>query len=211
MDVKNDYFLLKTKNKTKTTFKLNTQKITMIGILLAFTTVVSLLEIPTFFESFLKLDFGNTINLMAVLIIGLPYSLLIAMIVPWLKLAAGGELIGDLAYMISTITFLLLYCSLQLLFHQLLFSKIKPTNAWKPFLLVELLTAIITCILQSLLNTFFNWSFILDLYSMGYLKNQIWVVFLPFNCFKFSLVLSLYLVLLRPVKVLLKNINYLPS
>jgi len=63
-------------------FKLTTHKITLIVLLLALTVLISLLEIPVFFNDFLTIDFGTTINLLAVFIIGLPYSLLIAVIAP---------------------------------------------------------------------------------------------------------------------------------
>lgn len=192
--------------------KLTTHKLTLISILLAVTTLISLLEIPTFFVNFLTIDFGNTINLIAVLIVGLAYGLLISLIVPWLRLilphvTSNANAVGELAYMLSTITLLLLYSSFHMLFKQLPWWKTQTTNWWKRLMMVELPTAIITCILISLINAFYNWAFILDMYGASNLKNKIWVLFVPYNLFKFTLVLFLYLLLVRTIQILIKHFN----
>lgn len=202
------------KNYLNHSFKLTTHKITLISVLLAVTTLMTLLETPPIFLNFLKIDFGNTINLLAILIIRLPYSLLIAIIVPWLSLILphfpsgnSGEPIGELAYMLSTITLLLLYSGFKMLFKLLPFWKEQPSNSWKQLMIIEMPTVIITCVLVSLIITFYNWAFILDMYGAGYLKNKIWIIFLPFNLIKFTSVLSLYLLLVRPVQILIQHFS----
>lgn len=212
MNLKYEQKYQKFKNYLNNSLKLTTQKISLVSILLAVTTLISLLEIPTFFMSFLTIDFGNTINLLAILIIRLPYALLIGLVVPWLRLIlphieTGGNAVGELAYMLSTITLLILYSSFHLLFKQLPYWKNQPTNWWKRLMIVEIPTVVITCILVSLLNGFYNWAFILDMYGATNLKDKIWVLFVPYNLFKFTLILILYLLLVRPVQILIQHFN----
>lgn len=193
--------------------RLTTHKIALISVLLAVTTLMTLFETPPIFLSFLKIDFGNTINLIAILIIKLPYSLLIAIIVPWLCLilphfptAGGGDPIGEFAYMLSTITLLLLYSSFKLLFKQILVWRNQP-NSWKRVMIIEIPTIIMTCVLVSLICAFYNWAFILDMYGASNLKDKIWIAFVPFNLIKFSSILFLYLLLVRPVQILIQHFN----
>ncbi|WJG69992.1 hypothetical protein [Spiroplasma ixodetis] len=201
------------KSNINNSLKLTTHKIALISSLLAVTTLMALLETPPIFLPFLKIDFGNTINLIALLIIKLPYSLLIAIIVPWLSLilphfpSGNAEPIGEFAYMLSTITLLLLYSSFKLLFKQLPFWKAQSNNSWKRLMIIEIPTIVITCILVSLISAFYNWAFILDMYGAGDLKDKIWIVFVPFNLIKFTSVLLLYLLLVRPVQILVQHFN----
>lgn len=202
------------KSYVNCSFKLTTYKIALISILLAVTTLMTLLETPPIFLDFLKIDFGNTINLIATLIVKLPYSLLIAIIVPWLSLilphfpsGSNSEPIGEFAYMLSTITLLLLYSSFKLLFKLLPFWQEQPSNSWKRLMIVEIPTVVITCVLVSLIITFYNWAFILDMYGAGYLRDKIWIIFVPFNLIKFTSVLFLYLLLVRPVQILIQHFN----
>ena len=204
----------KFKNNINNSLKLTTNKIALISILLAVTTLITLLETPPIFFPFLKIDFGNTINLIAMLIIKLPYSLLISIIVPWLSLilphfsSGNGEPIGEFAYMLSTITLLLLYSCFKLLFKQLPFCKDhKHSNSWKQLMIIEIPTIVITCILVSLISSFYNWAFILDMYGASDIKDKIWIVFVPFNLIKFTSVLFLYLLLVRPVQILIQHFN----
>lgn len=211
MILKSDHHIEKLKTYFTSACKLTSNKVSMISILLALTTAISLLEIPTFF-GFLNIDFGNTVNLLAIVVLKLPYSLLIGIVTPWLRLILPhigvGSVIGELSYMLSTITLILIYCSFHMLFKLLPYWKDEPTNWWKRLLIVESSAVIITCILVSLVNVFYNWAFILDLYGQGDYKNQLWIVFLPFNLFKFTLVLGLFLLLVRPVQVLGQRFNY---
>ncbi|WP_342275994.1 ECF transporter S component [Spiroplasma endosymbiont of Nebria brevicollis] len=211
MNLKNENHLQQLKTYFISAFKLTTHKVAMISILLALTTLISLLEIPTFF-GFLTIDFGNTINLLAVVVLKLPYGLLIGIITPWLRLiiphVVPSNVIGELSYMLSTISLILIYCSFHMLFKLLPYWKDEPTNWWKRLLIVELPVVIITCILVSLVNVFFNWAFILDLYGQGDYKNQLWIVFLPYNLFKFTLVLGLFFLLVRPIQILGQHFNY---
>ncbi|MBP1526045.1 MAG: hypothetical protein H9Q65_04905 [Spiroplasma ixodetis] len=201
------------KSNINNSLKLTTHRIALISSLLAVTTLMTLLETLPIFLPFLKIDFGNTINLIALLIIKLPYSLLIAIIVPWLSLilphfpSGNAEPIGEFAYMLSTITLLLLYSSFKLLFKQLPFWKTQSNNSWKRLMIIEIPTVVITCILVSLISAFYNWAFILDMYGAGDLKDKIWIVFVPFNLIKFTSVLLLYLLLVRPVQILVQHFN----
>jgi len=213
MTLKQESYWQKSKNDFIFALKLTTHKVALISTLLALTTLVSLMEIPTFFMPFLTVDFGNTINLLAVLIIRLPYALLIAIIVPWLRLVlphigSGGNVIGEFAYMLSSITILLLYFGFRQLINQLPWWKNQPRKWGKRMMMVEVPTMIISCLLQSLINTFFNWSFILDWYGASALKNDLWVIFFPYNLFKFTLVLGLFLILTRPVRILAHHVNF---
>lgn len=211
MNLKNENHIQQVKTYFISALKLKTHKVAMISILLALTTLISLLEIPTFF-GFLTIDFGSTINLLAVVVLKLPYGLLIGIIMPWLRLiiphTVPGNMVGELSYMLSTISLILIYCSFHMLFKLLPYWKNEPTNWWKRLLIVELPVVIITCILVSFVNVFFNWAFILDLYGQGDYKNQLWIVFLPYNLFKFTLVLGLFLLLIRPVQILGQHFNY---
>lgn len=211
MNLKRENYMKKLKKYFISAFELRTYKVAMISILLTLTTLISLLEIPTFF-GFLTIDFGNTVNLLAVVILKLPYGLLIATTMPWLRLMLPhigiGSVIGELSYMLSTISLILIYCSFHMFFNLLPYWKNEPINWWKRLLLVELPVIIITCILVSLVNVFFNWAFILDLYGQGGYKNQLWIVFLPYNLLKFTLVLGLFLLLIRPVQILSQHFNY---
>ncbi|WP_375317099.1 ECF transporter S component [Spiroplasma endosymbiont of Virgichneumon dumeticola] len=211
MNLKNENHIQQVKTYFISALKLTTHKVTMISILLALTTLISLLEIPTFF-GFLTIDFGSAINLLAVVVLKLPYGLLIGIIMPWLRLiiphTVPGNVVGELSYMLSTISLILIYCSFHMLFKLLPYWKNEPTNWWKRLLIVELPVVIITCILVSFVNVFFNWAFILDLYGQGDYKNQLWIVFLPYNLFKFTLVLGLFLLLIRSVQILGQHFNY---
>lgn len=189
-------------------FKLTTHKIALIGIFLALTTLISLLEIPTFFNSFLTIDFAVTINLLAVFIVGLPYSLLIAIIYPWIRLGiphtVPPDVIGAFASMLNAITALVVF----FLIHDLLLLLIKGnTDSWKPHLIVNIISAILACVLISLLNTFYNWAFILDLYAASEQKKVLWVLYLPYNLLKFSLVLTLFLLLEKPLAILKRHFD----
>ncbi|WP_342274181.1 hypothetical protein [Spiroplasma endosymbiont of Phycita roborella] len=201
------------KSNMNNSLKLTTHRIALVSSLLAVTTLMTLLETPPIFLPFLKIDFGNTINLIVLLIIKLPYSLLIAIIVPWLSLilphfpSGNAEPIGEFAYMLNTITLLLLYSSFKLLFKQLPFWKTQSNNSWKRLMIIEIPTIVITCILVSLISAFYNWAFILDMYGAADLKDKIWIVFVPFNLIKFTSVLFLYLLLVRPVQILVQHFN----
>lgn len=189
-------------------FKLTTHKITLIGIFLALTTLISLLEIPTFFNHFLSIDFAITVNLLAVFIVGLPYALLIAIIYPWIRLGIPHtmppDVIGAFAAMLSSITSLLVF----FLIHDVLLFLIKGNkDSWKPHLIVNIISVILACVLISLLNTFYNWAFILDLYAASDQKKVLWVIYLPYNLLKFSLVLTLFLLLEKPLAILQRHFN----
>lgn len=188
-------------------FKLTTQRITLIGIFLALTTLISLFEIPTFFNSFLTVDFANTINLLAVFVIKLPYGLLIAIIFPWLRLiiphTIAPNVIGEFANMLSSISVLLIYFGLKMLVSLINYNK----NNWKLFWLIESLICVICVLAISLLNTFYNWAFILDLYGTPQFKSVLWTLFLPYNLFKFTLVFLLFLLLQKPLLILKDHFN----
>ncbi|MBE4704404.1 ECF transporter S component [Spiroplasma platyhelix] len=189
-------------------FQLSTHKIALIGIFLALTTLISLLEIPTFFNSFLSIDFAITINLLAVFIVGLPYGLLIAIIFPWIRLGIPHtmppDVVGALSSMLSAITSLIVFFAV----HDLLLLLIKGNrDSWKPHLVVNILSIILACVLISLLNTFYNWAFILDLYGASEQKQILWVVYLPYNLLKFSLVLILFLLLEKPLAILKRHFD----
>lgn len=194
--------------KIRADFQLTTHKITLIAIFLALTTLISLLEIPTFFNEFLTIDFAVTINLLAVFIIGLPYSLMIAVIYPWIRLAiphtVPPNVIGELANMLAAVSSLIVF----FLIHDLLMLLIKGhKESWKPHLVINIISAVLACILISLLNTFYNWAFILDLYGAPQFKNILWVVFFPYNVLKFALVLTLFLLLEKSMAMLKRHFN----
>lgn len=188
-------------------FKLTTHKITLIVLLLALTVLISLLEIPVFFNDFLTIDFGTTINLLAVFIIGLPYSLLIAVIAPWLRLiiphTMPPNVVGELAYMLSSISTLVVF----FLINSLLFYFFNKNNNWKLSLIFDISSAVLTTIIISFLNTFFNWAFILDLYGAQALKSLLWTLFLPYNLFKFTLIFILFCLLKKPFLFLKHHFN----
>lgn len=189
-------------------FQLTTHKIALIAIFLALTVLISLLEIPTFFNNFLTIDFAVTINLLVVFVIGLPYSLLIAVIYPWIRLGiphtVPPDVIGELATMLSALTSLIVFFFI----HDLLLFLVKGNKEhWKPHLIVNIISAILACVIISLLNTFYNWAFILDLYGASDLKKVLWTLFLPYNLFKFTLILILFLLLEKPVAILKHHFN----
>lgn len=189
-------------------FQLSTHKIALIGIFLALTTLISLLEIPTFFNTFLSIDFAVTINLLAVFIVGLPYSLLIAVIYPWIRLGIPHtmppDVVGALSSMLASITSLLVFFAI----HEVLLLLIKGnTDSWKPHLVVNIISAILACVIISLLNTFYNWAFIFDLYGATEQKKILWVVYLPYNLLKFTLVLLLFLLLEKPLAILKRHFD----
>lgn len=193
--------------KIISSFKLTTHKITLIVLFLALTVLISLLEIPTFFNDFLTIDFGMTINLLAVFIIGLPYGLLIAIVAPWLRLVIPHTMppnvIGELANMLSAISTLIVF----FLINSLLFYCFNKKNNWKLTLILDISSAILTIIIVSFLNTFFNWAFILDLYGTQVLKSFLWTLFLPYNLFKFTLIFSLFCLLKKPILLLKHHFN----
>ncbi|MCL8209651.1 ECF transporter S component [Spiroplasma attinicola] len=193
--------------KIISSFKLTTHKITLIVLLLALTVLISLLEIPVFFNDFLTIDFGTTINLLAVFIIRLPYSLLIAVIAPWLRLiiphTMPPNVVGELAYMLSSISTLAVF----FLINSLLFYFFNKNNNWKLSLIFDISSAVLTTIIISFLNTFFNWAFILDLYGAQALKSLLWTLFLPYNLFKFTLIFILFCLLKKPFLFLKHHFN----
>lgn len=194
--------------KIKEGFSLSTHKIALISIFLALTTLISLLEIPTFFNTFLTIDFAVTINLLAVFIIGLPYSLLIAIIYPWIRLiiphTLPANVVGEISTMLSAITSLIIFFSI----HDLLLLLVKGNkDSWKPHLVVNIVSAILACIVISFLNIFYNWAFILDLYGASEQKKILLTLYLPYNLFKFSLVLFLFLLLEKPLAILKRHFN----
>lgn len=193
--------------KIISSFKLTTHRITLIVLFLALTVLISLLEIPTFFNDFLTIDFGITINLLAVYIIGFPYGLLIAIIAPWMRLViphtVPPNVIGELAYMLGSISTLVVF----FLINSLLIWFFNKNNNWKLTLIFDISSAILTVIIVSLLNTFFNWAFILDLYGTQALKSLLWTLFLPYNLFKFTLIFILFCLLKKPVLFLKSHFN----
>lgn len=195
-------------NKIADNFKLTTHRIVLIAIFLALTTLISLLEIPTFFNSFLTIDFAVTINMLAVFVVGLSYSLLIAVVYPWIRLGIPhtmpATVVGELSAMLAAITSLLVF----FLIHDLLLLLIKGNkNSWKPHLVVNIISAILACLVISLLNTFYNWAFLLDLYGVSEQKKFLWTLYLPYNLFKYSLVLILFLLLEKPLAILKHHFN----
>lgn len=192
--------------KIISSFKLTTHKITLIVLFLALTVLISLLEIPTFFNDFLTIDFGITINLLAVFVIG-PYGLLIAIIAPWLRLVIPHTIppnvIGELANMLSSISTLIVF----FVINNLLIWFFNKNNNWKLSLIFDITSSVLTIIIISLLNTFFNWAFILDLYGAQALKSLLWTLFLPYNLFKFTLIFILFCFLKKPVLFLKSHFN----
>lgn len=204
----------KTQNSAFKNLNLNTKKITIISLLLAVCTLISLFEIPTFFSSFLTLDFSSTVLLISLFLIGLVYSLLIACIFPWLRLiiphTVASNAVGELSNMLSSISLLLIYYLVFKLFLVLFKNNSNPQarfSATKKVFWYFIITAIITCLAISLINVFFNWAFILSLYNAGQFKKMLWPVLFPYNLFKFSLVLLVFLLLLKPVYNLKLFIN----
>lgn len=188
-------------------FKLTTHKITLIVLFLALTVLISLLEIPTFFNDFLTIDFGITINLLAVFVIGLPYGLLIAVVAPWLRLiiphTMPPNVIGEIANMLSSISTLLVF----FLINSLLFYFFNKKDKQKLILAFDIISSGLTIIIVSFLNVFFNWIFILDLYGARALKSLLWTLFLPYNLFKFTLIFILFLLLKKPILFLKHHFN----
>lgn len=189
-------------------FRLSTKKIALIGIFLALTTLIGLLEIPTFFNSFLTIDFAITINLLAVFVVGFPYAILIALIYPWIRLGiphtVPPDVVGELATMLTALTSLIVF----FLIHDLLLLLVKGnTDNWKPHLVVNIISAVLACVLISLLNTFYNWAFLLDLYGAYDQKKVLWVLYLPYNLLKFSLVMLLFLLLEKPLAIIQRRFD----
>ncbi|MGL5268256.1 MAG: ECF transporter S component [Spiroplasma sp.] len=195
-------------NKVFKSFKLTTHKIVLIAIFLALTTLISLLEITTFFNSFLTIDFAITINLLAVFVVGLPYGLLIAIIYPWIRLVIPhmmpANVVGELSAMLASITSLIVF----FLIHDLLLLLNRGNkDSWRPHLVVNIISAVLACLIISLLNIFYNWVFLLDLYGVSEQKKVLWTLYLPYNFFKYTLVLILFLLLEKPLAILKRHFN----
>ncbi|MDQ7983089.1 MAG: hypothetical protein REH79_02580 [Spiroplasma sp.] len=207
VNVTNKTFKKQFNQKLINSFKLTTHKLTLIVLFLAVTVLISLLEIPTFFNDFLTIDFGITINLLTVYLIGLPYGLLISLIAPWLRLVIPHTMppnvIGEIANMLSSVSTLIVF----FLVNNLLLWLFKQKNNWKLSWVIDISSAILTIIIISLLNTFYNWAFILDLYGVNDLKSLLWTLFLPYNLFKFTLIFILFIILKKPLLVLKNKAN----
>lgn len=199
-------------------FKLTTHKITLIVLFLTLTVSVSLLEIPTFFNDFLTIDFGTTIVLLSVFVVGMPYALLIAIVAPWLHLiiphTVPPNVIGEISYMLSSISVLIVFFTINSVLwfvvknsNNLKIMKYNADNNWKIRLIIDISSSILAVIIISLLNVFYNWAFILDLYGSESMKSLLWILFFPYNLFKFTLVFILFCLLKKPLLGLKNQFN----
>lgn len=201
----------------KTDLHLSIYKIVMIANFLSIILIVGYLThhfLPPIFSSFsfLKLDFIDVIVLVAFPFLGIFYTYLLILLIPWLLLLiiGNGDLIAYFALLLASFSFytFFLFFLLFLFFvfycfqKQQLLSKNKKTNI---MILIWILATFLSAIFSSFWMTFLNWIFILDLYNQSSLKTQIFTIFLPFNFLKFILQAIIYSCFLIPLLVIIKK------
>lgn len=169
----------------------NFKKISTAGIFLALTFIAMIIQIPIP-ATFLKLDFSIAIILLSIKYTKIIYTILIAIISPFILFFVGGEIIG-----IMFLVFLnLIVISFQIFFEKffLKYSKTKLILFCEYFLLI-----IVLVILISFINTLiftpayynFDYVFIFDNFF------KIFFFAILFNFFKLSLNYFFYFFLLN--------------
>lgn len=205
--------------QNKLIFKLNTQKIIYISILLAIYLVLSLLAkvIPPIFLGFLKIEFTDFIFLFAFDIINWFYSLILIIMATWLRfLYLPEDPVGLTALMISDIIMLMFFILLRYLFSILLFRVFKNKSAKIKTLSINIIAVVLATILTASTMVLFNYLFILKWYAyLGYMplnkvdeyKSYLVHIFLPFNLIKFSINSFLYIIIFPLTWELQKSIR----
>lgn len=169
----------------------NFKKIATAGIFLALTFVAIIIQIPIP-ATFLKLDFSIAIILLSIKYTKIIYTILIAIVSPFILFFVGGEIIG--------ITFLV-FLNLTVIFFQITFEKFFFKKAKTKLILIldYLLLIFILVILVSFINAiiftpaYYNFDY--DFIFANFFK-ILFFAFL-FNIFKLSLNYFFYFFLLN--------------
>lgn len=191
--------------QNKLIFKLNTQKIIYISMLLTIYGILSVFAklLPPIFLGILKIEFTDFIFLFALDIVNWFYSFILIIITTWSRfLYLPEEPVGLTALMLSDIVMLIFFILLRYIFTIILFSSFKKKSKKVKTLSINIIAVILTTILTSLTMVLFNYLFILKWYAyLGYIplekvdkyKSQLAAIFLPFNLIKFSINSFLYI------------------
>lgn len=191
------------------------KKITFVGLLAAIGTITSILEIPFFAASFLKFEVSEAIVIITVMILGLPFGILVGIIKGLLHfMFISSEPIGASVLILSSvflaIVFHYLYQRFNLLI-SLIISSILFTIVLcsiNYFIVLPLYTGLSFDALT------FNYSDVANLteaqlsdykivqgwFPAGYLKS-IFIIYVPFNLIKMTLVSAVTLALSKSLSL----------
>lgn len=191
------------------------KKITFVGLFSAIATITSMLQIPFFAASFLKFEVSEAIVLVTVLILGLPYAILVALIKGFLHfMFISAEPIGASVLILSSIFLAIMFHFLFKKFNlliSLIISSILFTIvlcALNYFIVLPLYTGLsfdaltfnyesVTNLTSEQLN---NYNIVKGWFPAGYL-NSIFIIYVPFNLIKMGLVSFVVLLLNRSLSL----------
>lgn len=187
---------------------MNTKKIVTLGMLLALSLILTLVTIPYPPVPFLKFDLSDLILLIAVIIIGPSYAIIISIIKNFAFYFLGTEsIIGPIAAMISSITMILAF---YYAYDVLKLSKIKS------LIITTLIVSLVMTVMNYLLITpvYFGFRFFTEIdgaitfqaFGLPEFKllpflseyaNLILVVYFPFNIMKYGVISAVLVTVTR--------------
>ncbi|WP_215826642.1 hypothetical protein [Spiroplasma endosymbiont of 'Nebria riversi'] len=200
------------------TFKNDSQlaikKLVLIANFLAICLLVGYISkfIPPLFLPYLKLEFIDVFIIIAFPFLGIIYTYFLVFLIPWMLMlitSVSGP-IAYLALMLATGGFYSIFLIVQIpLFFIIQFCGWTKNSSGKFLtIIVWIISIFLAAIINSFWMTFLNWAFILELYGMASLRNQLFIVFLPFNLIKFCLEALVYSLIVTATWPLIeKNAN----
>lgn len=198
----------------KNDLSLTIKKLVLIANFLAICLLVGYISkfIPPLpvFPIYLKLNFVDLFIILAFPFLGFFYTYLLIILIPWLLMLISNQdgAIGYLALMLASLSFYTFFLFIQLpLFFLVHSDKITIKNKIKKILTITIWTISIflAAVANSFWMTFLNWSFILDLYQMGSLKQDLLPLLLAFNLIKFGLVALTYSLIVSATWLLIEK------